>query len=328
VEREPNLSTDFWKHLYAESRHRVGSGSMEIKLTADLIADGWSIDEVLRLSRSGALERIRRGAYDQAPADDLDPRERHRRLIAATVMQTSTDGVVSHMSAAVLHRLPTWRRQLARVHLTRDQPGGGKIRRYVHLHVAPLPEDEVAMVGDHRVTAIPRTVLDLLRTLPMEHGVPIGDAALRGGLRPEDLAEVALRCHGWPGMRSARRSAAFLDRRSESVGESYSRVVMVRAGIPRPTPQYEVWDGHVLVGRADFGWEELRTLGEFDGKVKYAELLQPGQTASDVVYQEKCREDALRDLGWQVVRWTWADLRDPAALRARLDRAFQRGRRS
>jgi len=183
------------------------------------------------------------------------------------------------------------------------------------------------MVGDHRVTAIPRTVLDLLRKLPMEHGVPIGDAALRGGLRPEDLAEVALR-HGWPGMRSARRSVAFLDRRSESVGESYSRVVMVRTGIPRPTPQYEVWDGHVLVGRTDFGWEELRTLGEFDGKVKYAELLQPGQTASDVVYQEKCREDALRDLGWQVVRWTWADLRDPAALRARLDRAFQRGRRS
>ena len=301
---------------------------MEIKLTADLLADGWSTEEVLRLSRSGALERIRRGAYDQAPADHLDPVERHRRLIAATVLQTSTEGVVSHMSAAVLHRLPTWRKYLSRVHLTRDQPGGGKVRRYVHLHVAPLPVEDVTLAGDQRVTSMARTVLDLLRTLPMERGVPIGDAALRNGLRPEDLAAVAVRCHGWPGMRSARRSAEFLDGRSESVGESYSRVVMMRAGVPRPTPQYEVWDGPVLVGRADFGWEDLRTLGEFDGKMKYAELLQPDQTASDVVYAEKCREDALRDLGWQVVRWSWQDLKDPAALRGRLERAFQRGRRS
>ena len=114
----------------------------------------------------------------------------------------------------------------------------------------------------------------------------------------------------------------------ERGGESYSRVVMMRAGVPRPTLQYEVRNGLVLVGRADFGWEELRTLGEFDGKVKYAELLKPGQTASDAVYQEKCREDAIRDLGWQVVRWNWTDLKDPAALRRRLERAFQRGSRS
>ena len=98
---------------------------------------------------------------------------------------------------------------------------------------------------------------------------------------------------------------------------------MMRAGVPRLTLQYEVRDGLVLVGRVDFGWEDLRTLGEFD-----ADLLQPGKTACDVVYQEECREDALRDLGWQVVRWNWADLTDPAALRQRLERAFQRGRRA
>ena len=78
----------------------------QIKLTADLLADGWSTDELERLVRTGALERIRRGAYDQAPAADLDPVERHRRLIAATVRQTAADGAVSHMSAAVLHGLP------------------------------------------------------------------------------------------------------------------------------------------------------------------------------------------------------------------------------
>ena len=81
------------------------------------------------------------------------------------------------MSAAVLHGLPTWRRQLSRVHLTRDRPGGGKVRRYVHLHVSPLPQEDLALVEGHQATVVARTVLDLLRTLPVERGVPIGDAA-------------------------------------------------------------------------------------------------------------------------------------------------------
>jgi predicted transcriptional regulator of viral defense system len=92
----------------------------QIKLTADLLADGWSTREIVRLARADELERIRRGAFDQTPAADLGQVEQHRRLIAATVRQTSASGVVSHMSAAVLHGLPTWRKDLARVHLTRD----------------------------------------------------------------------------------------------------------------------------------------------------------------------------------------------------------------
>jgi hypothetical protein len=43
---------------------------------------------------------------------------------------------------------------------------------------------------------------------------------------------------------------------------------------------------------------------------------------------EKRREDRLRDLGWQVVRWVWAELFAPAAMLDRLNRAFARGRRA
>jgi hypothetical protein len=232
------------------------------------------------------------------------------------------------MSAAVLHQLPIWNNQLARVHITRDGSGGGKVRRYVHLHVAPLPATEVCEIEGQRVTTLARTVLDLLRTLTMEQSVPIGDAALRLGLRLEDLAELAGRCIGWRGMLRARRAMNFLDPRSESPGESYSRVVLHRIGVPAPTPQYEVWEREVLVGRVDFCWEEFRTLGEFDGRQKYGQLLKPGQTAADAVFEEKRREDALRDLGWQIVRWIWQDLYHPEDLRRRLERAFERGLRA
>jgi hypothetical protein len=162
-------------------------------------------------------------------------------LIAATLRQTSVDSAISHMSAAVLHQLPIWNDQLGRVHITRDQSGGGKVRRYVHLHAAPLPEIDVCEIAGQRVTTLARTVLDLLRTLTMERSVPIGDAALRLGLTLEDVAEVAGRCIGWRGMLQARRAMKFLDARSESAGESYSRVLLDRLGIPAPIPQYEVW---------------------------------------------------------------------------------------
>jgi hypothetical protein len=116
-----------------------------------------------------------------------------------------------------------------------------------------------------------------------------------------------------------------LDARSESAGESYSRILLGRLGIPAPIPQYEVWHRGVLIGRADFGWDEFRTLGEFDGKEKYG---KPGQTTADAVFAEKRREDALRDLGWQIVRWIWADLYHPEELCQRLQRAFERGLRA
>jgi hypothetical protein len=82
-----------------------------------------------------------------------------------------------------------------------------------------------------------------------------------------------------------------------------------------------------LIGRCDFGWEQLGTLAEFDGRVEYGRLLRPGQSAGDAVYEEKLREDELRDGGWQLVRWTWPERDRPAVIGDRLQRAFRRGRR-
>ena len=146
-----HLSTDCSIVMDAGGSPRVGSASMdEIKLTAELLAEGWSSAELDRLARSGEVQRIRRGAYECGPTRSLDLRDQHRRLIAATVRQTAVDAAVSHMSAAVLHQLPIWNNELERVHITRHQSGGGKIRRYVHLHAAPLAEIDVCEIEGQR----------------------------------------------------------------------------------------------------------------------------------------------------------------------------------
>jgi hypothetical protein len=131
----------------------------------------------------------------------------------------------------------------------------------------------------------------------------------------------------WPGVRRARRTVGFLDKRSESAGESVSRVRLADEGVPRPDLQREIYGPNgQLVARVDFCWDEEKTVGEFDGKVKYGRLLKPGQSSDSVIFDEKVREDALRDLGWQVVRWLWRDLSRKGVLHDRLDRAFARSR--
>jgi hypothetical protein len=74
----------------------------------------------------------------------------------------------------------------------------------------------------------------------------------------------------------------------------------------------------------DFGWPELRTVGEFDGLVKYGRTLRPDQDPVDVLVAEKRREDALRaeDLG--VTRWIWSDLPRFAPVAARLRSRFRK----
>ncbi len=294
-------------------------------LTAALRERGLDHRDLLRLQRRGELTRVRRGAYAATPAEPLALVDQHRQLIKATAPQLRPGAVISHGSAAALHALPVWPEAVQRVHVTRDRSRGAKRRNLVEVHGAPLGDGALTLIEGLAVTSLSRTVLDLGRTLPFDQAVAAGDRALAQGMDRRRLDEAAGGMDHWRGIRQARRAIAFLDGRSESAGESLSRVRMDADGLPDPEPQVEIYgpDGR-LVARVDFCWKEQRTVGEFDGKIKYGRLLKPGQRVEDVVYAEKQREDALRDLGWQVVRWLWADLYRPGVIRDRVLRAFAR----
>jgi hypothetical protein len=96
--------------------------------------------------------------------------------------------------------------------------------------------------------------------------------------------------------------------------------VLIEAGLPPTDLQVAIYDAEGLVGYADFGWLPLMVLGEFDGRYKYGD----GAGSADVLWREKRREDRFRALGFEVVRWTWAELLDPARLIARLRAALAR----
>ncbi|WP_431968020.1 hypothetical protein [Nocardia sp. bgisy134] len=276
------------------------------------IAEGFTDRELHGLE----WRRVRRGAYLNAGRmAELSAEEKHLALARAVCQVSSPKAVVSHISAAMAHGLSHWDVPTHRVHLTRDRSAGARTSRQVVLHAARIEADEVVRCGGLTMTSAARTVVDLARTIPFERAVVVGDSALRlGAVTPADLLEQLGRSKGRPGNSAARRAIASMDGRSESVGESRSRVAIRAAGLPNPELQARITTPEgTCIARVDFLFPGLGVVGEFDGLMKYRAAHRGPRTAEDVVIAEKAREDALRALGWLVVRWTWAELEAPNA---------------
>lgn len=295
-----------------------------------LLARGVTSDDIQRRIRRKEWAVLRPGAYVGADQlKGLDDRNRHLMLIAASRPDLPADAVLSHSSAALLHGISLWEPNLRTVQVTRPGSGGGHRRQLLHTFRNSLQASEVVTVNGYRATSPARTIVDLARQLSFEKAVVAADSALHGSFATvEDLAHAVASAPRRPGMCNARDAISFADQRTESIGESRSRVTIWRGGLPPPVSQWNVRNrfGQV-VGRCDFGWEEFKTVGEFDGAQKYGRLLAPGEPPGDRIYQEKLREDRIRDAGWQVARWTWDELMDGDIVIDRIRRALERGRR-
>ena len=113
------------------------------------------------------------------------------------------------------------------------------------------------------------------------------------------------RCHGF---KRAARVIRHASPQAESPLESVSRAGMLDLGIDEPVLQPEVVDVHGRTRRADFGWPRLGLLGECDGRGKYERSeWTRGHSPAQVVWEEKQREDALRAVGHDMVRWGWRE---------------------
>ena len=171
------------------------------------------------------------------------------------------------------------------------------------------------------VTSVERTCVDLAAARAnLPQALTAFDTALRAEADPETIERhlaVSRR-----GVAMARRAFALADARAESPGESWSRALMIDAGLPLPDLQVEYILDSGRRAICDFGLDGV-FVGEFDGLIKYMREIRRGESPEQVVIREKIREDGLRDLGLDVGRWIWEDLRNGrmiAKLKARYDR--------
>lgn len=259
---------------------------------------------VATLIRRGVLIRLDRylvvGSCLVNRANE-EPRLAHR-LKLDQLLLTYPECAASHESAALVHGTPIY--QLPSYAIGTRESGAWRGGADGRVRIGPLPSHHVCKVDGVQATVLPRTVVDLARGTNMRGAVVVGDAALRRGVPRPALLEMLNEVSAWADLGRARDIVDFLDGRAESALESLSRVIFHERGIPQPEPQYEIDLGRRAY-RVDFYWKDFNTIGEADGRVKYTGELDPSRSPEDVVWEEKLREDDLRDSGRKMVRWTY-----------------------
>jgi hypothetical protein len=101
------------------------------------------------------------------------------------------------------------------------------------------------------------------------------DALMRA--KPFSIEDILLVDKHHPGARGVRRLRKLLpliDGGAASPKESWLRLLLVDAGLPKPTTQIPVYDDWGLIGLLDMGWEAFKVAAEYDGDQHRTDRLQ------------------------------------------------------
>ncbi len=289
--------------------------------TAALRGRGLTSHDIEALCRSGRLHRLARGWFaTREPNGEVD---RHLLTLRALLRHFEGRAAASHHSMLLASGIPVWRADLSVVHLTRTADRGSRTRAGYRLHprISALPVIETSR-GPGVPPAVALVQAGILNG-PVDALIG-ADAALHLGLTDRRRLDEALDLfEGRTGIAPVRAALAHADGRHESPGETRLAAVLRDLGIPA-TPQ--VWvDTRLGPKRVDFLLDEHPVVLEFDGAVKYRARVDGGEKAS--LFEEKVREDAIRDERHEVVRVIWRQLSVPAGIHRRIEDAVVRSRR-
>jgi len=221
-------------------------------------------------------------------------------------------GVVAGRSAAVLHGAK-WVDGAAPAEMLYDNRRPPKGRCTWSDQVA---EDEIETVRGIAVSTPARTALDLARRRPLDVAVAEIDALARAAkLKIADIELLAERYKGSRGIRDARVALDLVDPGAESPQETRVRLLLIRAGFPRPETQIPVYDEYgQLVAELDMGWRDVKVGVDYEGDHHWR---------SRRSFDRGIRRHAeVTELGWDDVRITAED--SDGAIVGRVGRAWDR----
>ena len=297
-------------------------------LRREVLIQGHSDKEIARLVKSGDWIRVRHGAYiGGAFWRTLSPEDQHRVRARAVLKTANPSAVLSHLSAAIEMGAPTYDVDLTEVHVTRQDGSPRRREAGVVHHTGSLPDDQIHQLHEVRLTTGSRAALEVGTICHLSSALVTVNGLLHLGHADDaEIRRLADRAKRWPGSVRLPLLLRLADGRYASAGESRTRHLCWRCGLPTPQPQFAVRDrgGH-LIGICDLAWPEHGLFVEFDGREKYTKYLRDGQDPTGVMLAQQRREEAIiRATGWVCLRLTWADLDRPRTTAARI-RAMLRG---
>jgi hypothetical protein len=174
---------------------------------------------------------------------------------------------------------------------------------------------------DGRVVTTPeRTAFDIARRGNVGSSVARVDAlAAATGFKIDAVADLAKRHGGARHLRQLETVLDLVDAGAQSPKESWLRLVLIRAGLPRPQTQIPVLNADgVPIAFLDMGWEEWMLAVEYDGDQHRVDRWQ--------YVKDIRRHEMLERMGWLVVRVVAEDR--PAEILRRVRRALDTRRSS
>ena len=231
---------------------------------------------------------------------------------------------ISHASAAGLWGIPLPRRfqDDPRLHASVSTEQRAPRGRGVIGHRLQLCDGDLTRIRGLRVTSMARTWCDLATILREEELVAAGDNLL-WHRRPPSLrlepAQLAWAVAHYPGRRGRPTLVSalpLLSDRADSPTESAMRVRMIRAGLPIPEVNLELFDerGRFLA-MPDLCYPRFRLSFDYEGDHHRTD---PGQWEKDI-----SRVPRLEDAQWHHTRISKADLADSTEFLTRTHRLLR-----
>ncbi|OMC34719.1 hypothetical protein A5739_05490 [Mycobacterium colombiense] len=230
--------------------------------------------------------------------------------IRAAWLWSGRGAVIGGAAAAALHGAE-WIPDGVPVELICDRPrapDGVLTRR------CTLTEGETQSIDGLRVTTPERTAFDIGRRGAIRSAVVRLDALARAtGLKVDDVVRVAMAHPRSPGLRQLETALELCDPGAQSPRESYLRLLLIDAGLPRPQTQIPVLgvDG-LPFAYLDLGWPQSMVAVEYDGDQHRTDRRQ--------YVKDIRRMERLERMGWLVVRVVAED--QPAAILRRVKAAL------
>jgi very-short-patch-repair endonuclease len=215
-----------------------------------------------------------------------------RQRTVAAYLWSRRQAVVSGLAASSIHGAK-WIDDDSPVELIWDN---ARSPRGVITRDALVFTEELQHLNGLQVTTPARTAFDLGRTGRLDDAVARLDALAQAtDVKVPDIERVAARHRHTRGLRQLEVALDLMDAGAESLQETWLRLLVIRAGYPRPRTQIPVLspDGHRWY-RLDMGWENIMLALEYDGD-------HHRTTRSRYAYEIERAED-LHALGWTVVK--------------------------
>lgn len=302
-----------------------------IVLRRELLADGYTDQQIRGKVKSGELHRVRHGSYVAGDLwRSLSTADRHRVQVRAVLRRAHPATVATHVSAAVERGAPIWGIPLDEVHVTRTDGKPGRREAGVVHHCGELDAGDVETVNGIPISPAARCAVEVCSIATVEPALITVNGLLHvGHLSVEEFAAELDRHRHWPHTLAGAIVLRLCDARIQSVGESRTSYLCWSQHLPRPEPQVPVIDewGNEFA-YADFAWPEEGVFLEFDGRLKYELFRRENETLDQFLMREKQREERICHLtGWVCIRITWADLERPERTASRIRRMLESRRR-